>query len=388
MVTALHSERFGPTIVIPTTTDWDVKREGGTESFIRNLAREGSQRGVPIQILSTGGNRWIDGSVEVRPIIGRARSELSYVRALRRKLKSRELSLPPEALVLANAEHYVWPFMDTSGPVLMIAHGAVAPTLRTNRGRLKTLLFETMLEGRAVARASRIAVVSAGTGAYYLKKFPRARSKIVQLPFGVNLDDLPLPGTPPRIDRWELGRDRPKVLFAGRLSKEKGLPLLLAACGHLRASGAPVQLIVAGDGPLRTWVLDQSAEKPWLRALGSVDHADLMELMLHCDLVAIASIYEGLPTVLLEALSTGVPVVSTDVGRARELIGASSGVVVGRSPAEFADGISRASRLSRRATEEAAIRLRPLLGFRHTADMIFELAQTIAAEALQSASMR
>ncbi len=113
-----------------------------------------------------------------------------------------------------------------------------------------------------------------------------------------------------------------------------------------------------------------------------------MELMLHCDLVAIASIYEGLPTVLLEALSIGIPVVSTDVGRARELIGASSGVVVGRSPAEFADGISRSSRLSRRATEEAAIQLRPLLGFRHTADMIFELAQTIAAEESQSASMR
>jgi len=388
MVTSVSSHRIGPTIVIPTTTNWDVKREGGTESFIRNLAREGSQRGVPIQILSTGGNRCIDGSVEVKPIIGRARSELSYVRALRRKLKSRELSLPAEALVLANAEHYVWPFMDTSGPVLMIAHGAVAPTLRTTRGLLKTLLFETMLEGRAVARASRIAAVSERTGAYYLKKFPRARSKIIQLPFGINLDDLPLPGTPPRIDRWELGPDRPKVLFAGRLSKEKGLPLLLAACGQLRANGTPVQLVVAGDGPLRTWVLDQSAAKPWLRALGSVDHADLMELMLHCDLVAIASIYEGLPTVLLEALSIGIPVVSTDVGRARELIGASSGVVVGRSPAEFADGISRSSRLSRRATEEAAIRLRPLLGFRHTADMIFELAQTIAAEESQSASMR
>ena len=388
MVTSVTSQSFGPTIVIPTTTNWDVKREGGTESFIRNLAREGSQRGVPIQILSTGGNRRRDGSVEVRPIIGRARSELSYVRALRRKLKSREVSLPSEALILANAEHYVWPFMDTTGPVLMIAHGAVAPTLRFTRGRLKTLLFETMLEGRAVARASRIAVVSEGTGAYYLKKFPHARSKIVQLPFGINLDDLPLPGTTPRTDRWGLGPDRPKILFAGRLSKEKGLPLLLAACGQLRASGTPVQLVVAGDGPLRSWVLDQSAASPWLRALGSVDHADLMELMLRCDLVAIASIYEGLPTVLLEALSIGVPVVSTDVGRARELIGSSSGVVVGRSPAEFADGISRSWRLSRRSTEEAANRLRPWLGFRHTADTIFELAQTIAGEESQSTSMR
>ncbi len=388
MVTSVISKGVGPTIVIPTTTDWDVKREGGTESFIRNLAREGSRRGVPIQILSTGENRWMDGSVEVRPIIGRTRSELSYVRALRRKLKARELSLPAEALVLANAEHYVWPFMDTSGPVLMIAHGAVAPTLRFTRGRLKTLLFETMLEGRAVARASRIAVVSEGTGDYYRNRFPRARFKIVQVPFGIPLDDLPLPGTAPQRDRWGLGPDRPKVLFAGRLSKEKGLPLLLEACGQVRAKGTPLQLVVAGDGPLRSWVVDQSAARPWLRALGSVDHRDLMDLMVHCDLVAIASIYEGLPTVLLEALSVGVPVVSTDVGRARELIGAASGVVVGRSPGEFADGISRSSRLNRRETQEASKRLRPLLDFRHTADKIFELAQKVAAEETQSAWMR
>ncbi len=371
-----------PTLVIPTTTDWDVEHEGGTETFLRNLAREGSRRGTPIQILSTGTHPRENGSVEVRPITPMARTELVFVRALRRQLRSRALSLPARAVVLANAEHYVWPFMRSPEPVLLLAHGAVPPTLRSTRGRLKTLAFETLLEGRAVARASRIAVVSEGTGAYYRTKFPDAAHKVLQIPMGVNLDDVPQPGTPPGRDRWHLGPDRPKVLFAGRLSKEKGLPILIEACEQLRATETPLQLIVVGEGPLRDWIRARSVANPWLRATGRIRHADLMDLMVQCDVVAIASTYEGLPTVLLEALAAGVPVVSTDVGRAKELVAPANGVVVGSSPGEVADGISRAWRLDHRAANEEARRLRPLLSFRRTADRVFELAKAIATEEL------
>ena len=100
--------------------------------------------------------------------------------------------------------------------------------------------------------------------------------------------------------------------------------------------------------------------------------------MAHCDVLAIASTYEGLPTVLLEAVCAGIPVVSTDVGRARELLGPANGVVAGRSPQEFADGILRASRLDRLAAGEVDRQLRSLLDFRGTADAIFDIARTIA----------
>jgi glycosyltransferase involved in cell wall biosynthesis len=377
-----------PTLVIPTSTDWDVEGGGGTEAFLRNLAREGARRGTPIQILSTGRHPRTSGSVEVRPVTPTARTELTFVRALRRQLKSRALSLPARAVVLANAEHYVWPFMRSPEPVMLLAHGAVPPTLRSTRGRLKSLVFETLLEGRAVARASRIAVVSEGTGAYYRTKFPEGANKVVQIPMGVDLDEVPLPGTASRQDREEFGPDRPKVLFAGRLSKEKGLPLLVDACGLARAAGTPLQLFLAGDGPLRGWVQRQSADKPWVRPMGQIPHAALMELMLQCDLVAIASSYEGLPTVLLEALAAGVPVVSTDVGRAKELVGPANGVVAGQSPREFAAGILHASRLNRQAATEDAKRLRSFLGFRRTADTIFDLAKVIAMEGRPSAAPR
>src|SRR5206468_9092386 len=93
-----------PTVVVPTTTDWDGQREGGTEKFIRSLAHEASLRHKPVEILSTGTHAVNNGSVKVRPVIPAARSEFAYIRALRRKLRAREVSLPGGAVVLANAE--------------------------------------------------------------------------------------------------------------------------------------------------------------------------------------------------------------------------------------------------------------------------------------------
>jgi len=369
-----------PTLVVPTTADWDVEREGGTEKFIRSLAHEASLRHKPVEILSTGIHAVNNGSVKVRPVIPAARSEFAYIRALRRKLRAREVSLPGGAVVLANAEHYVWPFLESQVPVLLLAHGAVPPTLRSTRGRLKTFAFEAFLERRAVHRASRILVVSEGTGTYYRAKFPESSRKVESISFGVDLDAVPSPESARPEDRWGLGSGRPKVLFAGRLSREKGLPLLIEACVQVRASGTPLHLVVAGDGPLRGWVREQSSSKSWIHPLGRVPHSELMELMGYSDLLAIGSSYEGLPTVLLEAVCAGLPVVSTNVGRAGELLGPANGVVVERSPRDFADGIIRASRLDRALVGKAARQLRPRLDFRRTADAIFEMSGTTLVE--------
>jgi len=369
-----------PTLVVPTTTNWEIERGGGMEKFIRSLAHEASLRHKPVAILYTGTRTLNNGSIEIRPIAPSARTELAYVRALRRKLRTRQVSLPTPAVVLANAEHYVWPFLDSPVPVLLLAHGAVPPTLRSTRGRLKTLVFEALLEHRAVQRVSKILAVSKGTAAYYREKFPEASEKVVQISMGVDLDAIPPPGSQRPEDRWGLGSRRPKILFAGRLSREKGLPLLIEACGLVRAPGMPLELAIAGDGPLRGWLQEQAGSKSWIHPLGRVPHSELMELMTHCDLLAIASAYEGLPTVLLEAVCAGLPVVSTNVGRARELLEPANGVIAEPSAREFADGIVLASRLDRLVAEEVDRQLRPRLDFRHTADAIFAITRTIADE--------
>jgi glycosyltransferase involved in cell wall biosynthesis len=96
----------------------------------------------------------------------------------------------------------------------------------------------------------------------------------------------------------------PEILYAGRLSPEKGIRELVAA-----AQGHP--LVVAGDGPLRSEVPS---------ALGFVPHDELERLYRRAAVVACPSHREGFGIVCAEAMAHGRPVVAADVGGLRDLV--------------------------------------------------------------------
>jgi glycosyltransferase involved in cell wall biosynthesis len=100
--------------------------------------------------------------------------------------------------------------------------------------------------------------------------------------------------------------DPPEVLFAGRLSPEKGILELVQAA---RAGGIP--LVVAGDGPLR----DQVPE-----ARGFVPHDELGPLFERAAVVACPSYREGFGVVCAEAMAHGRPVVAGAVGGLLDLV--------------------------------------------------------------------
>ena len=98
--------------------------------------------------------------------------------------------------------------------------------------------------------------------------------------------------------------DPPEILYAGRLSAEKGVRELVAA-----SDGLP--LVVAGDGPLRD-------EVPG--AMGFVPHDELERLYARAAVVACPSHREGFGVVCAEAMAYGRPVVAGDVGGLRDLV--------------------------------------------------------------------
>ena len=98
--------------------------------------------------------------------------------------------------------------------------------------------------------------------------------------------------------------DPPHVLYAGRLSPEKGVLELVEA-----ARGLP--LVVAGDGPLRDQVPG---------ALGFVPHDRLLGLYERAAVVACPSYREGFGVVCAEAMAHGRPVVASAVGGLRNLV--------------------------------------------------------------------
>jgi len=111
----------------------------------------------------------------------------------------------------------------------------------------------------------------------------------------------------------------PEVLYAGRLSAEKGVDELVAATSGMN-------LVVAGDGPLRNRVPG---------AVGFVPHNELQRLYARAAVVACPSRREGFGVACLEAMAYGRPVVATSVGGLRDLVvdGATGLVVPPRDPA-------------------------------------------------------
>jgi glycosyltransferase involved in cell wall biosynthesis len=96
----------------------------------------------------------------------------------------------------------------------------------------------------------------------------------------------------------------PEVLYAGRLSPEKGVEDLVSAA-------AGMKLVLAGDGPLRPRVPG---------TLGFVPHDELQQLYARAAVVACPSRREGFGVACLEAMAHGRPVVATSVGGLRDLV--------------------------------------------------------------------
>jgi glycosyltransferase involved in cell wall biosynthesis len=112
-------------------------------------------------------------------------------------------------------------------------------------------------------------------------------------------------------EMWEVPRGR-RVLAVGNLKPQKNYPLLIEAYAAME-KGVSDRLIVIGEGELREGLEAQ------IRGLG-IDHWVRMPGQSECleayyktaDLFVMSSRHEGLPTVLVEALGFGLPVVSTD----------------------------------------------------------------------------
>ena len=107
-----------------------------------------------------------------------------------------------------------------------------------------------------------------------------------------------------------------RVVFVGRLAAEKGVDLLLDAWRRLAPPGWTLELI--GDGELRPADAELGAS---VRCLGWLDPAEVLARVASARYLVMASRwYEGLPMVLLEALSVGTPILVPRLGAMAELV--------------------------------------------------------------------
>lgn len=125
-----------------------------------------------------------------------------------------------------------------------------------------------------------------------------------------------------------------EVLFVGRLSRVKGIGPIIDAIELLKGKA---KLTIVGDGEereiLESHICDKGLEN-FVHFTGGQIPDQVKNYYKNCDILVLNSQLEGKPMVILEALSYGLPVVSTDVGGIGELV--RPGI-----EAEFTDGTAR-----------------------------------------------
>jgi glycosyltransferase involved in cell wall biosynthesis len=121
----------------------------------------------------------------------------------------------------------------------------------------------------------------------------------------------------------ELGIDEGTTLvgIVARLQPVKGHRFFVEAAAEVLRTRTDAHFVLVGDGPLRTDIKRQAIELgiyDRVHLLG--DRADVSQLVGAFDLLVLASLHEGLPNAVMEAMSAGVPVVATSAGGTKELI--------------------------------------------------------------------
>jgi glycosyltransferase involved in cell wall biosynthesis len=193
------------------------------------------------------------------------------------------------------------------------------------------------------------------------EQHPHAARKIFRVFNGID-DDFP-PRQPAGV--------APLVLSVGRSVEKKGFRYLIEACGFLRAQGLAFECQIVGGGPLETELqaqIDAAQLSDAVRLLGPRSQREVRALLASAQVFALACVpdaeggSDNLPTVIMEAMRSGVPVVSTNLAGVPEMVtdGAEGFLVPPKDARALAERIGvllrdpeQAARLGERGRESA-----------------------------------
>jgi starch synthase (maltosyl-transferring) len=220
-------------------------------------------------------------------------------------------------------------------------------------------------------------------------RLPRVKMQVIHN--GIDLGRLP-PFDADRVAaRRAAGFDPGRRLVAqiGRLEPQKDYPTFLAAAARIAARTDDVDFLVVGEGGLRRELEAETARlglASRVRFTG-VRH-DVPTLLGGVDVLVLASRFEGLPNVVIEAMAAGAVAVATDVGGTRELIvpGETGAIVpVGRADA-IADAVLELLDDPGRA-RKAAVAARRRIEDRFTIEAMVRRTEAAYDECLRAAGV-
>jgi glycosyltransferase involved in cell wall biosynthesis len=205
---------------------------------------------------------------------------------------------------------------------------------------LKYRLYTTLLTSLSLKKATKIIAVSETTKKDILKFFKVAAEKIVVIREASQLTNEEKKPT-------LLDNERPYFLFLGRLERRKNLISLVKAFGLLRKERLFQPLLVLAGKPgfgfseIEQEIASLGDLKKDILLLNYVDEKEKSYLLRHAKALVFPSLYEGFGIPILEAMSVGTPVITSNFGAMQETAGEAALLVNPLKPLEIAAAMSK-----------------------------------------------
>jgi colanic acid/amylovoran biosynthesis glycosyltransferase len=215
---------------------------------------------------------------------------------------------------------------------------------------------------KLIENAAAVVTVSDYAVRQLRNRFPESAAKIQRVYNGVDLT---------RFAVSDFGSAPPEIISIGRLIEKKGFSDLISACGLLRSRGRIFRCRIIGEGPLADSLGEQIATndlKDCVDLAGPQTQAEIAAQLAHATIFALPCTREAdggmdnLPTVIMEAMAAGLPVISTPLGGIPEMVedGVNGELVPERDAAALSaaverllDDLGRARRLGERGRQIA-----------------------------------
>jgi glycosyltransferase involved in cell wall biosynthesis len=209
-----------------------------------------------------------------------------------------------------------------------------------------------LIEKQCMKAFDVIHCVKESAAEYYKKELPKNSDNIFFTPTWYDPDLFKVEADETRKVirsevRAEFGGDKncKFLIFVGRLDYQKDPLFLVEAMKEIQSgSNINFQLLLIGDGILKKELLNSISNHNLdnqVHLLGVIDRSRIAYLMQGCDAFVLSSNYEGMPIAVLEAVATGLPIISTDVGEIKRIVNSNNGIISDKNVISYAENIEK-----------------------------------------------